>query len=124
MAALQIESSGISHFDCKGDLVTQGQRWKRWKRSFEYFLTAKGVTDNDQKKALLLHLAGPDAQDIFETLVVADGNVYKTAIEALDKYFQPKVNIPYERHQFRQLKQEESESVDQFITRLLKQADF
>jgi len=46
------------------------------------------------------------------------------ALEALDQYFQPKVNVPYERHLFRQLRQESHGSVSQFATRLSKQAEY
>ena len=33
------------------------ERWKRWLRAFELYSTGKGVTDNNQKYALLLHTA-------------------------------------------------------------------
>ena len=36
----------------------------------------------------------------------------------LKKHFTPKINTSYERYLFRQLKQEASETVEQFITRL------
>ena len=63
-----------------------------------------------------------DVQELFETLTdpsVPAGetdNDYKTA------YFTPKVNIPYERHIFRQIKHEEHEQVDQFVVILTNQA--
>ena len=41
---------------------------QRWIRSFTYYVQARGLTDAEQKKALLLHLAGQNVQDIFETL--------------------------------------------------------
>jgi len=87
---------------------------------------AKGVEQPAQKKALLLHLAGFDVQDIFETLEepVGDGDEYVEAATVLDNYFQPRTNVPYERHVFRQLQQRDAESVDQFVTRLRQQADF
>ena len=43
------------------------KKWRRWKRAFELFVVGKGVTDNTQKRALLLHCAGIDVQDIFDT---------------------------------------------------------
>ena len=36
----------------------------------------------------------------------------------MDDYFVPKVNLPFERHQFRQMSQASSEKVDQFVARL------
>jgi len=41
------------------DTSSVGQRWTRWKRLFDYYVMARGLTDAQQKKALLLHLAGP-----------------------------------------------------------------
>ena len=43
---------------------------------------------------------------------------YEMAMQALTSYFTPKTNIPFERHVFRQARQTEQESVDQFCTRL------
>ena len=43
--------------------------------------------------------------------------------ETLDAHFSAQLNKPYERHVFRNLKQEEGETVDQFITQLRHQAE-
>ena len=40
----------------------------------------------------------------------------------LDSYFAPKGYVPYERHIFRSLKQDASETVDQYVSRLKKQS--
>ena len=93
------------------------QRWEKWTKSLDYYLRASGVTDQKQKRAVLLHLAGPDVQEIFETLHNT-GEDYKTALEKRNEYFQPKRNIPYERHVFRQISQQTDESMDVFVTRL------
>jgi len=67
-------------------------------------------------------------QNIFETLTDPgapereDDNVYKAALRKLDAYFTPQVNVRYELHMFRQMKQEENETVDQFVVRLSNQA--
>ena len=71
-------------------------------------------------------------QDLFETLQdpgtpadAAEDNAdeYQKALRTLDAYFSAQLNEPYERHVFRNLKQEEGETVDQFITRLRRQAE-
>ena len=99
------------------DHRTLAQRWEKWTKSLDYYLCASGVTDQKQKRAVLLHLAGPDVQEIFETLPNT-GDDYKTALEQLNAYFQPKRNIPFERHVFRQASQQPDESTDVFVTRL------
>ena len=71
------------------DHRTLAQRWEKWTKSLDYYLRASGVTDQKQKRAVLLHLAGPDVQEIFETLPDT-GDDYKTALEKLNEYFKPK----------------------------------
>ena len=69
-----------------------------------------------------------EVQEIFETLTDPgapageDDDAYTAALRTLDAYFTPQVNVPYERHIFRQMKQEEHETVDQFVVRLSNQA--
>lgn len=54
-----------------------------------------------KKRALLLHLAGAEVQDLFSTLdkTGKDGD-YELALTKLDAYFTPQKNIPYQRHVF------------------------
>ena len=110
---------GIPTFDPKVEPTSIALRWRRWKRAFKLFVVGNGTTDKTQKRVLMLHCAGMDVQDIFYTLP-ANGNAndYDKAIEALDTYFNPAVNVPYERHMFRRTSREESETIDQFVTRL------
>ena len=52
-----------------------------------------------QKCSPLLHCAGSNVQDIFETLTdTRNDEDYNTALEALDGYFKPSVNTPYKKH--------------------------
>ena len=51
-----------------------------------------------------------------------EDSIYNAALQILDAYFTPQVNVPYERYIFRQMKQEEHEMVDQFVVRLSNQA--
>jgi len=80
-----IECSSLRPFNmADGESSSLGQHWNRWKRSF----VAKGVSDALQKQALLLHLAGPEVQDIFDTLPQAEGeDVYEKTVNALSSYF-------------------------------------
>eukprot|EP00105_Crassostrea_gigas_P012666 XP_011428727.1 PREDICTED: uncharacterized protein LOC105329234 [Crassostrea gigas] len=66
-------------------------------------------------------------QDIFFTYPAArepdgDETVYDIAMEQLDNYFRTRVNTPFERHGFRLMTLEPTESVDQFVTRLKQKA--
>ena len=129
--AINVKVTPLPPFDCSGDPTSVGPRWKRWKKAFQFYIDGKGVQNNGQKRALFLHSAGMDVQDIFETVnnvpfePAFEGdmdNAYKQAVRNLDSYFAPKGNVPYERHIFRSLKQDASETVDQYVSRLKKQS--
>ena len=60
---------------------------------------------------------------IYFTLTGEDGSVvFADTLKVLDDYFIPKANIPFERHLFRQIVQDSSETVDQFVCRLRQRA--
>ena len=61
------DAQGLKPFDCS-ETAGISARWERWPRAFELFATEKGVKNVDQKKALLLHTAGLNVQDIYFTL--------------------------------------------------------
>ena len=44
------------------------QKWDQYYKRFEYYIRAQNVTKDEQKKALPLHVAGEEVQDLFETL--------------------------------------------------------
>jgi len=107
------------------------QRWgvvgKKWLRAFELYAVGKGIDNAMQRKALLLHCAGMEVQDIYYTLLAREPEeretVYTVARDQLSEYFEPRVNVPYERHMFRNTAQQSTETVDQYITRLRLKAD-
>ena len=86
------ERNHIKTFDCHGDRNTLGLRWKRWLIAFELFADGKGLILNEEnannrqrRRALLLHLAGTDVQDIFYILPdTGDAKDYKKAVDALN----------------------------------------
>lgn len=71
-----MEKSGIPTFECYKDPATLGPRWTRWLTSFELYADGKGLIMEEDVaasvrqrcRALLLHHAGPDVQDVFSTL--------------------------------------------------------
>ena len=126
--AMNSDIPAVPHFDCHGDVTSVGPRWKRWLKAFTYYVDGRGITNPAQQKALLLHSAGMEVQEIFETL--EDGNapeeendnVYKQTVRKLNAYFTPQLNVPYERHVFRKMTQQDDETVDQYVSRLKRQA--
>ena len=97
-------------FDETGDPSSLFPRWKKWLKTFLLFSDANGCTDDAQKKQLLLYTAGESVQDIFSTLNTCGKN-YEDVENALTVYFKPVVNIPFERHRFRNTHQRDGETV-------------
>ncbi len=127
MAAVQMNDVGdMPCFDCteSGGLA---QRWQRWLRAFELYSTGRGVVNVAQKKALLLHKAGMKVQDIYYTLpdeVALEGeNAYGMTVRVLNRFFRPHTNTPFERHVFRNMVQLQTETVEQYATRLRQQSE-
>ena len=96
------ERNHIKTFDCHGDRNTLGLRWKRWLIAFELFADGKGLilneetaTNRQRRRALLLHLAGTDVQDIFYTLPDTGDAKDEKAVDALNAYYVPKVYTTY-----------------------------
>lgn len=121
----------VPAFDCYSDPATLGPRWTRWLMSFELFADGKGLIIGDdtedavkqRRRALLLHHAGPDTQDIFSTLNnTGDVKDYDAAVAALNRYFVPQVNATFARQTFHKISQNTGETVQQFATRLRRAA--
>ena len=79
------------------------------------------TTEDMQKRELLLCQAGQATQEIFDSYTET-GEGFAMVMTKLDGYFSMKKNVDYVVFQFRQAVQKASETVDQFATRLRKQA--
>lgn len=117
-----------------------GIEWRKWLRSFETMIRASRISDDEWKRDLLLHYAGPSVQQLFDTLPeLPDSDMrgplvnieqytpnmtsYEEAVSKLSAFFLPKANTTYERHLLRQMKQKVGESIDAFMVRLRIQAE-
>ena len=88
-----------------------------------YIYRQRGSQWDFQKVALLLHTGGTDFQELYYTLIPeGEETSLEESFEVLDDYFVPKVNVPFERHLFRQMSQVAGETVDQFVCRLRQKA--
>ena len=126
-----MDNGKIPTFECYTDPATLGRRWTRWLTSFELFADGKGLIVEanappatlQRRRALLLHHAGQDVQDIFLTLADTGGPVdYDLAVAALNNYFVPRVNVTFARQEFHTVTQKQGETAQQFITRLRQAA--
>ena len=88
---------GLPCFNPMVDLMNLAVRWKRWKRSFNLYLTAEGVTNCRQRVALLLH-TGAELQELYFTLIGEEEKSLEAFVRVPDEHFVPKANLPFERH--------------------------
>ena len=117
--ATGLDFSGISRFDPHADASSLSQRWNVWIKRFQRFIVAMDIKDPTRRRALLLYLAGPEVETIFDNLPeTGESKDFDKAVEKLTEYFSPKKNIMYETHVFRQAQQREDETLDQFHMRL------
>ena len=116
----------ISPFDCTGEPATLAQRWDKWKAEFELYVAASGVDDKVQKRALLLHLAGPGVREIFKTYPVevqGDAKEFDKAMTCLSNHFKLKKNVPLARQKLLASKPNPGEAINNFVTRLKSLAE-
>ncbi|KAJ8896273.1 hypothetical protein PR048_001617 [Dryococelus australis] len=101
----------------EGDL---GRNWKRWQQQFEIYLKASGAEKKDDVKiAILLHVLGEDAQELYSTLNASAANAknYCAVILHLENYLLPKTNKSMEHHIFNNRIQEEVYAVQELHSR-------
>ncbi|GFN79083.1 Pol polyprotein [Plakobranchus ocellatus] len=109
-------------FKIREDELSAGTRWKKWFQKFENLITALDITDENRKKALLVHYGGDEIFDLVDTFPAAKTSTYAALKTELESYFTPKVNTTFESFKLRKMNQLSSENVDQFHVRLRAQA--
>ena len=118
--------SGLPAFHAVGEPATLMQQSITWKEEFELHVTASGLSDATQKRALFLHLAGPTVQDIFNNSIPAElrggAKDYDKAMDCLSDHFKFRKNAPMARQAFLAATPTVGETINNFITRLLKLA--
>ena len=98
------------------------ENWRRFRHQYEIYLTASASEKKDDtvKIAILPNFAGEDATEVFNTFQFPEGdekNLDKV-LEQFKRYCNFRKNVLFERYQFWQITQKDSETVDQFVTRL------
>ncbi|XP_065181844.1 uncharacterized protein K02A2.6-like [Sycon ciliatum] len=58
----------LEPFDLEGPAHDVSARWRRWKRSFQYYVDGQNITTAKRQRSLLLYLADMPVQEKFETL--------------------------------------------------------
>ena len=93
--------------------------WLTWSQRFTHFLTGSGITDEKQKKSLLLFLVGPKVNDIYK-LSANDADNYDAVVTNITNYLTPKKNLAFERYMFKKMERNHDEQIADYILRLRK----
>ena len=102
--------------------------WKRYRRNFEYLQLANQEKNKTRLRHIFLALAGPDVQEVFESLPDADVEAREgvdpceTALNKLEEYFAAKYHDVFERNLFWTLKPEDEEPLEKFLLRVMDAA--
>ena len=103
------------------------ENWRRWKQRFNIFSLASGLSGKDTKvqAATFLHVAGPEALEVYNTFTWDDDDdksKVNKITEKFDQYCNPRKNITWERHKFNTRNQQPGETIDQYVTDLKTKA--
>ena len=99
---------------------SQPEEWPKWIRRFERFRQASGIASKTSVSQVntLVYSMGDKADDILHSFNLSEDDLkkYETVKEKFDAYFGKRRNPIFNRAKFNSRKQEEGESVDDFIT--------
>ena len=94
------------------------RRWEKYVKTVEIYLAAKGIANAIRQRAILLHCAGNDIQDIAANNLTGTGLDFETLVNKFKRYFSSRNNVVFERYKFRRCAQEPGEGIDSWYTRL------
>ena len=103
------------------------EQWEKWIRRFERFRIASGLSAQDDEAQVntLIYAMGDEADDILRSFGLSEANrkKYDAVKGKFNNHFDQRRNVIFERARFNMRRQEESESVDTFITALYALAE-
>ena len=105
-------------FDYDSDKANAGPRWKRWVQRLENLFVGLKLEDGKQKKALLLHYGGERVYDIYDAEKGPEEPDYEATKKILTTYFEPKINVIMEVYSFRNCRQSDEQSLEEYVTEL------
>jgi hypothetical protein len=101
------------------------ENWRRWVRQFKTYFTAAELSKKSAKTqvAILLHCAGPEAQDIhanfkFSGVEGDKADNYLDVIAKFTNFVEPRKNECFERYKLWKRNQKDGETIDQWVTDL------
>ena len=88
--------------------------WPSWKKRFEQFRIASGLsaTDEARQVSMLLYCIGPEAESVLDSTNATeeDRKKYSTVLEKFDSFFKVRKNSIFERAKFNRRRQQDGET--------------
>ena len=108
------------------DPTHRGENWRQFKRDWKYYETASKINKEEGpvRVAHLLNVIGKEGQEMFETFSLSEehrGDIGRV-LEEFEARCTPVTHVIYERYLFNKRVQEPGESVDHYLTDIIKQA--
>ena len=96
--------------------------WTCWKRRFEQFRSASGLSTEDDpcQVSTLLYCLGEEADDVLTSTNISEANrkVYDSVMAKLDEFFKVRKNTIFEQAKFNRRNQLAGQTAEQYITAL------
>ena len=120
MATIQLQP--LNPFDFK-----HPDEWERWKRRFEQYRHASGLTSGNEQRQVstLLYCFGEQADDVLSSTSISEENrkKYSEVINKFDDYFKIRKNVIFERARFNRRNQLPDETAEEYVTALFNLVD-
>ena len=101
--------------------------WPRWKRRFQQFREASGLSEAAAPKQIstFLYCLGEEAEAALSSTnaTAEERRVYDRVLAKFDSFFQVRKNVIYERARFNRRDQQSGETAEQYIMTLYDLAE-
>ena len=87
--------------------------WRHWKRTFDFFLQSLPTEPPPNKLATLVNFVGPSVYEL-----IAESANYEDALNTLEAVYDKPKNEVFARHLLSSCKQEQGQSLDQYLQKL------
>lgn len=97
------------------------EKWRKWKQTMELYLTLSMTGKSEKEKCgAFLYIIGQAGRDVYNTMTFSDEEKDKIAVlfTKFESYCKPKQNVTIERYRFNTRVQDDSETIDQYVTEL------
>ena len=119
--------NGILSNSCNREFdFAKPEEWPRWSKRFEQFRQASDFASKTEEVQIstLVYSMGDKAEDLFQSFnLTEEAKKYSTVKAKFENHFVKCRNTIYERVKFNCQKQEDGETVDEFVTDLYRLAE-